>query len=356
MAYIGQTVLMTFFFLPIFPLGVFISTTGLILTYWVEKYNLLRFYKRPEMINFEIGKLYFSNFKIAVLLLSISNFIFHKSNYEDNQIFLLAVPIIIVLLITMFPYDNLLDINLIGVEEKDIVQGKYEDFYFKFNFHYDRANPFTKMQGNLKYVERLLTKNLISEVEYENYKNEIKGNSSEVNLIEVYYRNNNNLNERNRTNLKLQNKRMLKKTNNTNLIQGLKGLFKRSIMTNKNDNAHRGLLNKQSTTMMNNDSTKGEERSPGLLKLMLSSHKEDCISNSELLMIENDTQKKKRKIKLKLKDKPNIECKADASMIETNYLKSTIDKNESVEESKRESQAQINQHTQMEEFKVEIPV
>lgn len=357
MAYVGQTILMTFFFLPIFPLGVFISMTGLIFSYWVEKYNLLRFYKRPEMINFEIGKLYFSNFKIAVLLLSVSNFIFHQSNFINNQIFLLLGPIIVVLIITFFPYDHLLDINYIGVEEKDIIQGKYEDFYFKFNFHYDRTNPFTKLQGNLKYVERLKSKNLISDEEYKNYINEINGHSCEVNLIEVYYRNNNDLNEKNRTNLKNKNKRMLSKAKNSSLIQGFKSLFKRSIMTDNGVNVHKtNILNKLSTTMMNVDSGKseGEEKSPGILRLILNSQKEDCFSNSELILNENQHAKVKKKVKVKLRERPKLESKLTAvpenhGMIEVNYLKSTIDKNESGDESRRESQIKINQQILNEE-------
>jgi hypothetical protein len=37
---LGKTSLLTFFFIPIFPLSVIISTAGLIYTYWVDKVNI----------------------------------------------------------------------------------------------------------------------------------------------------------------------------------------------------------------------------------------------------------------------------------------------------------------------------
>lgn len=343
MAYIGQTTLMTFFFLPIFPMGVFISAVGLICSYLVEKYNLLRFYKRPEMINFEIGKLYFTNFKISILLLATSNFIFFQTVYKDNQIFWLVAPLIIVLLLTIFPFDHLLDMNFIGVEEKDIVQGKYEDFYFKFNFHYDRTNPFTKLQGNLKYVERLKAKNLISEEEYSNFVNEINSHSCEVNLIEVYYRNNNDLNGKNRTNLKSQNKKLINKIKNNPAMKNFKSLFKSSILMNNTNHESclpkKNLIEKFSSTFLNLEQVGEEEKQFGLLKLIQNSQKDDCISNGELIL--NEASSINQKLKLKLKEKPKFLLKRPlqeiekVGMIDVNILKSTIDKYESEEEEKK---------------------
>jgi hypothetical protein len=37
---LGKTGLLTFFFIPIFPIAVFISIFGLIYSYWIEKVNL----------------------------------------------------------------------------------------------------------------------------------------------------------------------------------------------------------------------------------------------------------------------------------------------------------------------------
>lgn len=295
------------------------------------------------MINFEIGKLYFSNFKIAVLLLSVSNFIFYRSIFTDNQVFWLVTPLIIVFFLTIFPFDHLLDMNFIGVEEKDIIQGKYEDFYFKFNFHYDRTNPFTKLNGNLKYVERLKAKNLISEQEYTNYINEINHHSCEVNLIEVYYRNNNDLNGKNRMNLKNQNKRMINKIKNNPAVRNFKSLFKTSILMNKTSNEKSlpkdNLINKFNTTFFNIGQEGEEEKQFGLMKLIQNSQKDDCVSNSELIL--NKGSAINKKLKLKLKDKPKLHSEIPLQevdklgMIDMKNLKSTIDKNDS-EESKRD--------------------
>lgn len=50
-SYLFKTILMTMFYLPIFPIGVPISLLGLILAYYLEKYNFTHNYKRPEMLN-----------------------------------------------------------------------------------------------------------------------------------------------------------------------------------------------------------------------------------------------------------------------------------------------------------------
>ena len=199
MAYLGQTTLMSFFYLPIFPIGIVISMIGLILSYWVEKYNLVRVYKRPEMINFQIGKAYFSYFKIALLLYSLSNLIFYKDIViNDSKNVAFTLPLIIFIIISVFPYHNLLNINLIGLEEKEIIKGKYDDFYFKFNFHYDRLNPLTKQQGSINYLNKLYKTKKISETEYHEILEDLRNNENNVNLIECYYRNNKDINTKGR--------------------------------------------------------------------------------------------------------------------------------------------------------------
>ena len=67
-SYIAKTILMTFLYIPIFPLGVPISLFGFILGYLLEKYNFTHIYKRPEMLNESIC---FFLFQILMFFFSV---------------------------------------------------------------------------------------------------------------------------------------------------------------------------------------------------------------------------------------------------------------------------------------------
>ena len=64
-SYLSKTLFITMFYLPIFPFGVLISFLGLILAYFLEKFNFTHSYKRPEMLNEKLGEIHF-NFFISV--------------------------------------------------------------------------------------------------------------------------------------------------------------------------------------------------------------------------------------------------------------------------------------------------
>ena len=64
-SYIAKTLLMTFLFIPIFPLGLGISLLGFIFAYWIEKYNFANMYKNPEKLDKQIAE-YYSNYFILI--------------------------------------------------------------------------------------------------------------------------------------------------------------------------------------------------------------------------------------------------------------------------------------------------
>lgn len=249
----------------------------MILSYWIEKFNLLRVYKRPDMINFDIGKYYFTQLKFGLLIYSIMNYVFYSeillSNKQiENNIFgfkysnvssnfnldtsyrnslgnniMLIISILLCFISYITPLNKIFNINLIGVEEKDVVKGKYYDYYFKFNNHYDRINPMTKIQGNLNYVEQLKKNNKISNKEYEDLVNDIKNHSNNVNLIEIYYRNNKDANSKGRDMIKTAlNKQMhtlQDKNKPSNIIKDLNIDFLKTNCT-KPENKYNNYTNK----------------------------------------------------------------------------------------------------------------
>ena len=75
-SYIAKTVLMSFFYIPIFPLGVIISFLGFILAYWLEKYNFANMYKIPEMLNRQITEFYTNYFVLVFFVYGIGDYVF----------------------------------------------------------------------------------------------------------------------------------------------------------------------------------------------------------------------------------------------------------------------------------------
>ena len=171
---VAQTILMTFFYMPIFPFGPIISTIGLILTYFCQKLYFITFYKRPEMLNEVICKFYFEYFIVGLWIYAIGDYIFTKSLYNT----------IIFSILTIIPYNKFLSYYFdkkIVVNKKSIPISKV---YFSFYNDYERQNPITKKEGLCKYIELLRKNNLISE----KLKNIAIENISNVNIMEVYYK------------------------------------------------------------------------------------------------------------------------------------------------------------------------
>lgn len=188
-SYISKTILMTLFYLPILPLGAVISIFGIGLAYIVEKFNLLRVYKRPENLNSQICEFYVYNFKIFMFIYAVGNYIFLINVYPNNLWCYVNIILFGVLLI--IPYHEALKISCLGdLSEGDILNKPYNGYYFDFPVDYMRANPLTKKSGQITYITRMRDNGIITEEEYQKLTKEMEDNN--VNVLEVYYRNNAN--------------------------------------------------------------------------------------------------------------------------------------------------------------------
>jgi hypothetical protein len=74
-SYITKTVLMTVFYLPLLPIGVIISLLGLIFAYLVEKNNMLKNYKRPDMPNEILAEYFLNYFKLVLFVYAVNIFL-----------------------------------------------------------------------------------------------------------------------------------------------------------------------------------------------------------------------------------------------------------------------------------------
>ena len=180
-SYIFKTLLMSFFYMPIFPLSTFISSIGLFFGYFIEKFNFSKLYKRPEMINSKICEFYSNYFIINIFMLAIGDYIFTKDNIPNNKWPLFNIIFFGILL--LIPYNQILAFDFLGINESDLKQEKYEDIFFTFYNDYERSNPMTKKEGIKRFVNKLREKNFIEENHYKN----IIENLENINLMELYY-------------------------------------------------------------------------------------------------------------------------------------------------------------------------
>ena len=171
-SYIGKTLLMSFLYVPIFPLGLGISLLGFILGYWLEKYNFANMYKKPEMLNRQIVEFYSNYFVLIFFVYGIGDYVFLHDVYEKKTWSLVNIIVFGVLII--LPYHQILSIDYLKFEESQIHEKEYNDKYVDFLMDYERANPMTKKEGEIRYLEHLEKKHKINRKELEKRKKIIK--------------------------------------------------------------------------------------------------------------------------------------------------------------------------------------
>ena len=188
-SYIVKTLLMSFFYIPIFPLGLIISFFGFLFAYWLEKFNFANMYKKPEMINRHIDEFYVSYFIVVFFAYGVGDYIFLRDVYDSKKLSL--VNIIVFGILIIIPYHRILSKEYFDVEESELNYRKYDDDYLSFPLDYERANPMTRKEGITNYLTKLIGLCLIDEKTYRKQLEEINN----TNLMDLYYKQRtNNLN------------------------------------------------------------------------------------------------------------------------------------------------------------------
>ena len=185
-SYLAKTLLMTFLYIPIFPLGILISLVGFILGYLLEKFNYSHMYKRPEMLNHKLCVFYVNHFDIIIFVYAIGDYIFMHDAYENGVIPL--AKIIIFGIVTIVPYSKLLKKNCFGVQESKINTDEYSEKFFTFSTDYERANPMTRKKGIKHYLQKMFESGKINDMEYRKYMKQFES----LNLMKIYYDNRKN--------------------------------------------------------------------------------------------------------------------------------------------------------------------
>jgi hypothetical protein len=125
-SYIAKTLLMTFLYISIFPFGVLISLGGFIICYFLEKYNFINNYKRPEVLNNSLFFFYMRNYVIFIFFIGIGDYIFLSDVYNTKGWSI--VNIIFSGVLIVIPFNYLLNLDFIGFKENEI---NYLYYYVK---------------------------------------------------------------------------------------------------------------------------------------------------------------------------------------------------------------------------------
>ena len=182
-SFYSNIVLTTFFYMSLFPLGAVFSFVGLLLSYFLEIVHL-GFYKRPEILNSRLCKCFVYNFKIAMAVFAIGNYVFLNDVDKHSDINWSLINLILFIVIAFIPYDSI-KFNLLGVKEGEITEGSYDEYELMFPTDYEKQNPLTKKEAMIKYFERLRSKNLIDEIRSNYLINKIKKESTLVNYYKI---------------------------------------------------------------------------------------------------------------------------------------------------------------------------
>ena len=180
-SYIAKTMAMTLFYLPIFPAGFIISCFGFILGYFLELYNFTHIYKRPEMLDEIITKIYADYFIIILFIGGIGDYFFFNDIFPNNKMSLANIIIFGILII--IPYTKFITCNFVGIDKSDFHNYDISDVYFTFYSDYQRQNPFTKRTGLLNYLTQLKKNGYLSDNAFKIGEENIEN----LNLMEIYY-------------------------------------------------------------------------------------------------------------------------------------------------------------------------
>ena len=150
-SYLVKTVLMSFYFAPVFPLGFRISLIGFIFAYWLEKFNFSKMYKKPEKLDKQIAEYYIIYFFLTFYVFGIGGFLFLLEvfglfDFEYGDIWI-TIIIIISNILLFIPFHLCFKKDFIKLKESEIHKKTYDDMYLYFFNDYERANPMTRIEG-----------------------------------------------------------------------------------------------------------------------------------------------------------------------------------------------------------------
>jgi hypothetical protein len=168
-SYLIKTLLMSLIFVSIFPLGFCISLLGFIFAYWLEKFNFSKMYKKPEKLDKQISEYYLMFFIIIFFAYGLGYFYF----LQENDIYIMIILSIFSVLL-FIPFNLCFKRDVLDIKRLKIKEKNYDDMYLEFVTDYERTNPMTRIEGEMRYLDKLEENYKINKSEKDKRKKKIK--------------------------------------------------------------------------------------------------------------------------------------------------------------------------------------
>ena len=233
-SYVTNIIFNSVFYLPIFPLGMFIGFLALLFTY-LSEFCYLGSYKRPEVLNPSLNKFYIRNFKWSMFIFAIGDYIFIGTISKNLAIGMPMIILIIFFLICLVPLESI-SFNCMGVSEGESKNSTYEQNSIYFSNDYEKLNPSTRINGFIKYFKNLVSKNIISELDCNLILKKIKSIDNMDAYLKMVRNIDNYSSSQEQNNILMKNKIALKTDNLSEQINASKSLpLLHTVLTNKED-------------------------------------------------------------------------------------------------------------------------
>ena len=145
-------------------------------------------YKKPENLGQQITDYYVTYFFLIFYAFSIGNILFLM--YENGKITTKKIDNwtliygLICNILLFIPFHQWLKKDYFKYKEAEIHKKTYDDMYLNFITDYERANPMTRIEGEMRYLDKLEEKNIINKTKKDKRKKKIEGE----NPINLYLR------------------------------------------------------------------------------------------------------------------------------------------------------------------------
>ena len=162
-SFISNAVLIPLFYMSIFPIGMIFGFAGLLFTY-ISEFFYVGLYKRPEILNSKLCIFYVSNFKWAIFVFALGNYIFLSPLNKNQRLNWSLINLIIFFILGLIPYQSI-KIDTVGISESESKRDTYKDSYIFFSTDYEKLCPFTRKKAYIKYFKKLITDQIIDKHE-----------------------------------------------------------------------------------------------------------------------------------------------------------------------------------------------
>ena len=176
-SYISNVFLISLFYMSIFPIGMIFGFVALIIAY-ISEFIYIGFYKRPEILNSQLCRFYVSNFKWAIFIFALGNYIFLSPLNKNQRVNWSLINLIVFLVICLIPYQAF-KINPIGDSEGEHKFDTYDNNFIYFSTDYEKLNPFTRKKAYTKYFQRIIDGKIIDPIEGNRLINKVQ-NTNEI--------------------------------------------------------------------------------------------------------------------------------------------------------------------------------